>query len=85
MTEFRRVTDDYAVSPQISPQDSSIPSISGCRGGFTASRTRSIASTAWPTLPRPSIAPPATAEIYNLERKPLVFSVFGFLAEATRG
>jgi DNA polymerase III subunit delta' len=25
------------------------------------------------------------AEIYNLERKPLVFSVFGLLAEATRG
>ena len=25
------------------------------------------------------------AETYNLERKPLVFSVFGLLAEATRG
>src|SRR5262249_38380555 len=25
------------------------------------------------------------AEIYNLERKPLVFNVFGLLAEATRG
>ena len=25
------------------------------------------------------------AEIFNLERKPLVFSVFGLLAEATRG
>jgi DNA polymerase-3 subunit delta' len=25
------------------------------------------------------------AEIYNLERKPLVFGVFGMLAEATRG
>ncbi|MGB6568670.1 MAG: DNA polymerase III subunit delta', partial [Xanthobacteraceae bacterium] len=25
------------------------------------------------------------AEIYNLERKPLVFSVFGLLADATRG
>jgi DNA polymerase-3 subunit delta' len=25
------------------------------------------------------------AETYNLERKPLVFSVFGMLAEATRG
>jgi DNA polymerase III subunit delta' len=25
------------------------------------------------------------AEIYNLERKPLVFGVFGLLAEATRG
>ena len=25
------------------------------------------------------------AEVYNLERKPLVFSVFGLLAEATRG
>jgi DNA polymerase-3 subunit delta' len=25
------------------------------------------------------------AETYNLERKPLVFNVFGLLAEATRG
>jgi DNA polymerase-3 subunit delta' len=25
------------------------------------------------------------AETYNLERKPLVFSVFGLLAEVTRG
>ena len=25
------------------------------------------------------------AETYNLERKPFVFSVFGLLAEATRG
>ena len=25
------------------------------------------------------------AETYNLERKPLVFSVFGWLAEAARG
>ena len=25
------------------------------------------------------------AETYNLERKPLVFGVFGMLAEATRG
>ncbi len=25
------------------------------------------------------------AEMYNLERKPLVFSVFGLLAEATHG
>jgi DNA polymerase-3 subunit delta' len=25
------------------------------------------------------------AETYNLDRKPLVFGVFGFLAEATRG
>ncbi len=27
----------------------------------------------------------ADAEIYNLERKPLVFNVFGWLAEASRG
>jgi DNA polymerase-3 subunit delta' len=25
------------------------------------------------------------AEMYNLERKPLVFSIFGLLAEATHG
>ena len=25
------------------------------------------------------------AEMYNLERKPLVFNIFGLLAEATRG
>ena len=32
-----------------------------------------------------STAPRREAEIYNLERKPLVFNVFGLLAEAARG
>ena len=51
----------------------------------SASRTR---SPGWSGSPRPgsaSIAAARDAETYNLERKPLVFSVFGLLAEATRG
>ena len=41
-------------------------------------------STAWPRRGSASMQPRATPN-YNLERKPLVFSVFGLLAEATRG
>ncbi len=38
----------------------------------------------WRRCGKRSTAPRATPQIYNLERKPLVFSVFGLLAEATR-
>ena len=36
---------------------------------------------AWETINRAAL----DADTYNLERKPLVFSVFGLLAEAARG
>ena len=48
-------------------------------------RTRSAG---WRASPRPGSASTRAArdaETYNLERKPLVFNVFGLLAEATRG
>ena len=38
----------------------------------------------WRRCGKRSTAPRATPQDYNLERKPLVFSVFGMLAEATR-
>ncbi len=38
----------------------------------------------WRRCGKRSTAPRATPQTYNLERKPLVFSVFGLLAEATR-
>ena len=43
------------------------------------------AGAAWPRRGSASIAAARDAAEYNLERKPLVFSVFGLLAEATRG
>ena len=57
----------------------------GCRGGFTGG-TNDIGrldrlAEAWQRVN----AAARDAEIYNLERKPLIFNVFGLLAEATRG
>ena len=65
----------------------SIPSMAGCRDGSIARRTRrrlarlARLAEAWERIN----AAARDAETYNLERKPLVFSVFGLLAEATRG
>ena len=63
----------------------STPSMPGCRTALIATRTRSAG---WRGLAEASErinAAARDAETYNLERKPLVFSVFGLLAEATRG
>ena len=64
---------------------SSIPSMPGCRSGSIAAasdlgRLAQLAE-AWERINQAA----RDAAEYNLERKPLVFSVFGLLAEATRG
>ena len=64
---------------------SSIPSMPGCRGGSIATQDEigrlARLAEAWERINQAA----RDAETYNLERKPLVFSVFGLLAEATRG
>ena len=64
---------------------SSTPSMPGCRFASTASRARSAGWRGSPTAWERINAAARDAETYNLERKPLVFGVFGLLAEATRG
>ena len=59
--------------------------MSGCRSGCTAAandigRLDRLAE-AWQQVN----AAARDAETYNLERKPLIFNMFGLLAEATRG
>ena len=58
----------------------------GCRSGCIAGTTTPSTALArlaeaWQRVN----AAARDAETYNLERKPLVFNVFGLLAEATRG
>jgi DNA polymerase-3 subunit delta' len=51
-------------------------------GGHAAAAQRSAAlAQAWQNVERAT----REAEVFNLERKPLVFKVFGWLAEAARG
>ena len=81
---MRSATRSPAPTRSRSPR-SSIPSMSGCRSGSTASsgdigRLARLAE-AWERINQAA----RDAATYNLERKPLVFSVFGLLAEATRG
>ena len=64
---------------------SSTPSMPGCRSASTASRGEIGRLARLADASERINAAARDAETYNLERKPLVFGVFGLLAEATRG
>ena len=64
---------------------SSTPSTTGCRHGLTGSRAEIARLNRLAEASERINEAVREAETYNLERKPLVFSVFGLLAEATRG
>ena len=57
----------------------------GCRSGLTATQNVLDRLARLAEASERINAAARDAETYNLERKPLVFNVFGLLAEATRG